>query len=167
MLISTLKTKPANIITVIFVCGHLSIIIFAKTYGIKKAKKEFAQYRKLWNETFKDNSFDQYFKLNEIFDMFFEDIFKTTMSERILRDMLHNKTYKKDWYNRRTQKYEYPNTIERALKYFGYSTTSEIKEDVLKRKYKEMLKKVHPDNGGSTAATEELIKNYNILKETI
>ena len=48
-----------------------------------------------------DNSFDQYFKWNEIFDMFFE----------------------------------------RALKYFGYSATSEIKEDVLKRKYKEMLKR--------------------------
>lgn len=55
-----------------------------------------------------------------------------------------------------------------AIKLFGLDNSFTLEE--LKRKYKELLKKYHPDNNSSKDAsqkTNEVINAYNLLKNYV
>lgn len=163
MLSPNFKTDPLSVIGIIYILFHISVIMYIKIFTIKSARQEFDKYRNSWNTMFKDNSFDSYFKLEDIFDPFFEFNFNAEATHRKFREEFFNR----DYYDRNTKTYRYSDDINNALKYFGYSSLKEIKSDLLKKKYKELLKKVHPDNGGTKEETETLIRNYNLLKEKI
>lgn len=160
-------TIEKSIVTLaIFPVITLFVIFYVRTFGRIEAEQEFAKYRHKWNSTFGDNSFDTYFTLDNYFDLFFESDFLFEMNMRLLK-MAAQKTSKKGYYDSSSQKYVYPKDITVALKYFGYNSLKEIKLDTLKKEYHKRLRIVHPDNGGTPAAAEELIKNYNVLKEAI
>lgn len=153
----TLKVDKSIIIFSVFPVITLFVVFYVKTIATVAAKEDFDRYRKKWNNTFKDNSFDNYFSIEDYFDFFFETDFSYKMNLRALQIAQKNK---KDVT-------ELINNVGKALKYFGYSSLKEVSKSDLKRKYHNYLQKVHPDNGGSAAATDELIKNYNILKTSI
>ena len=159
--VGTLTVDKSICTLAVFPVMTLFVIFYAKTIGVEEAKREFAAYRRKWNETFRDNSFDSYFKLNDYFDFLFESEFLFQMNRRLLKMATENN------FKRFAQKNTRSNEVMMALKYFGYSSIKDINKEILKRKYREELRRVHPDAGGTVEETEKLIKYYNVLKEAI
>lgn len=56
---------------------------------------------------------------------------------------------------------------EEALNMFGYKSFDFISKYDLKKKYKKLMKKAHPDNGGSAKQTQKVNEFYNMLLKKI
>lgn len=159
---TTLTVDKSISALAVFPAMTLFVIFYTRTIGVMEAEREFAAYRKRWNDTFRDNSFDSYFTISDYFDLFFESDFLFEMNRRLIRMAAENH-FKQHQKNASAAS----GKIALALKYFGYSSIKDVKEETLKKKYREQLRKVHPDAGGSAAETEKLIEYYNALKEAI
>lgn len=55
------------------------------------------------------------------------------------------------------------NKLTKALILFGYKDLSQINKDELKKKYRVLIKKAHPDNGGSEEKTQLINESYRLL----
>ena len=55
--------------------------------------------------------------------------------------------------------------LSNALKFFGFRKLQDINPTKLKKQYRDLIKKAHPDNGGSIQQTQEVNKYYKILEK--
>lgn len=159
-----------NVIPCLYFLTVFTTVFYVKYIVLSKAEKRFAVYRNVWNRSFGDNSFDSYFKLYDMFDIFFETKYQEAAKQKQINDAYYDTFHFKytnstKEYNRSTKKW-YPNSAAiNAMHAFGYSTLDNLSESELKRRFKQLLKKVHPDNGGTDEATLKLVENYEILKQ--
>ena len=57
--------------------------------------------------------------------------------------------------------------MTKALILFGYKDISLVTESDLKKKYRFLIKKAHPDNGGSEEKTQTINECYKVLLNII
>ncbi len=157
-------------------------IWFGGAYFVHKTRKtsyrytdkEIAEKRQEWNNYFQDDSFDKFFADNVISSELFEFIYNLQFQKRILEQKINSQEYNEHYqqsdektdqqYNSRSGNEQ---DILSALKYFGYNSIHEVNESILKKKYKKMLTKAHPDNGGSVDETQKMNFYYDVLKRAI
>lgn len=73
----------------------------------------------------------------------------------------YQRNYDNWYYNRQRSSNYGGNSLDEALKFFGFSSMPN--PDELKRKYRELALKNHPDKGGETAVFQELQKHKDML----
>lgn len=157
----------------------IDIYFLVLIYRVRKLKKHntkihLEKLRKQWNETFGDNSFDNYFDAKTIKSKLFTEYFNSEFARRCMEEEMkrkfnknNNKSYnKQNSNNEKSEKKQYNNTneLDCALNFFNYKSLNEVKLDELKARYRKMVKKFHPDNGGDIQDVQKLNIYYNKIK---
>lgn len=157
--------KTANIVSMAYAIIGILIIIYAKTIHKKRLEKYVEEYRRKWNETFKDNSFDRFFSKSSFYSMDFDFDFTMKYRDRLFYENFKNKS-RNDSYNnfKRT-----PNNsnLSSALEYFGYTSIREVTIQDLKSKYKGLIKKYHPDNNGDAEKFKKTVDYYKVIEQSL
>ena len=157
----------------------IDVYFLVLIYRVRKLKKHntkihLEKLRKQWNETFGDNSFDNYFDAKTIKSKLFTEYFNSEFARRCMEEEMkrkfnknNNKSYnKQNSNNEKSEKKQYNNTneLDCALNFFNYKSLNEVKLDELKARYRKMVKKFHPDNGGDIQDVQKLNIYYNKIK---
>lgn len=113
--------------------------------------------------------YDDQQQASEGFDKFFNEFQKAEYDfERYQRFKRAQEEYRQQKEQNNYSDYTYSNTpiqkdIKEAMILFGYKDLKEINEKSLKQKYRVLIKKAHPDNGGSLEKTKIINIHYNTL----
>lgn len=84
--------------------------------------------------------------------------------ERMWREERRKREERKQW-QERSRSIPFGNDKQKhALQIFGFSD-SQYTQEQLNKKWKELMKKNHPDNGGSEAKAKEINDAYDVLNK--
>ena len=156
-----LITSPLQGILFIFIIRWYTKARFLYKEENRKEK------RKIWNEQFKDNSFDKIFNEYMCYSDFFNEYFEKEFQKRTEKENeSKSNTQKESKTNTQNQK-RGKSELELALEYFGYINIMDVDMPSLKNKYKRLIVKNHPDNGGNLEETKKINRYYVLLKEKV
>lgn len=164
MLMVKSKESLYNVFQFVFILILIGIIIagISLILIIRKIKKYFDFQQQI------EYDFNQFF--NDFYNAEFE--FKRYQEFKKAQDEFREK---KKYYNNDYNRYTYNNydrninnnEVTKALILFGYKDISLVTESDLKKKYRFLIKKAHPDNGGSEEKTQTINECYKVLLNII
>lgn len=142
----------------IIILFAILLTIFSLIIIVKRIKKYFDFQQQL------EYDFNKFF--NDFYQAEFEfkryQNFKQTQDEFRQNKQQYNDNFNRYTYNN-YNKDMYSKDITKALILFGYKDINLVTKEDLKKKYRYLMKKAHPDNGGSVEKTQTLTECYNIL----
>lgn len=107
-------------------------------------------------------------RMSEEYKEFYEKFFENGNNyqyyqKRTFKGFENEEEYQENEFDKNITKQDIE--LSNALKFFGFRKIQEVNPNKLKKQYRDLIKKAHPDNGGSIQQTQEVNKNYKILEK--